>query len=552
MVKSALSNSFVPNAFWKVALYIRLSVEDYDNEAGKNSTSVQNQRVILRNYCKENGLLIVNEYVDDGYSGTNFNRPGFNALLDAIKKKEVNCVITKDLSRLGRNHLEVGYYIETFFPENRVRYIAINDRYDSLSGDDDIVPFMNILNEMAAKQTSKKNRQVFESKFSNGGMHSCHVVYGYLKDPQDKNHRIIDHEVIDVVRKIFDMADYGSGPVIIQQWLFDQRIECPSYRIYLQSGMYADLYADCQEDRKYRWNLSMIRRMLSDQTYLGHSVHYKKRTISYKNKKQVYYPEDQWMIIENTHEPIISQDQFDRVQNVIGSRKRRSKSGEVGLFAGLLKCSDCGCALSRYGREGKTMNRNYYVCGKHAQRDVYFKCTPHYTMEQSLSDAILSRIQKLFTEAKLDKGALVKKLIKANQSSHAKTSCSHKEDAASLEKRLKVLNKLIAKLYEDWATEVITEENFVSLSKTYQEEQSACLEKIKEIQRSSHQKKDEEDSVRQFVDIIDHLSYPDKLTRELLFSLISKIVAHEPIKNEAGDRNIGQEIDIYWKYIGLN
>ena len=552
MVKSAVVNSLVPNTFWKVAIYIRLSREDYTGGSGQDSVSVQHQRAILRRYAKENGLVIIDEFVDDGYSGTNFDRPGFKNLIEAIRRKEINCVITKDLSRLGRNHLEVGYYIETFFPENRVRYVALNEQYDSLNGDSDIVPFMNILNEMVAKQTSKKNRQVFESKFSDGGMHSRHISYGYLKDPEDKNHRIVDCDVTHIVHMIYDLADSGKGPIVIQKWLFDHKIECPSYRIFKQSGMYADLFENCPEERKYKWNLSMIRRMLSDPTYLGHSVHYKKRTISHKNKKQIAYPADQWMVVHNTHEAIISQDQFDRVQEVIGTRKRTMKSGEVGLFSGILKCSDCGCSLSRYERAGKTMNRSYYVCNRHSQRDVYAKCTPHYTTEDALSDAILAKIQSVFSEVKLDKKAIIRKIVKANDTTCARLSNQCKEDEASISKRLKVLNRLISKLYEDWASEKISEENFASLSKTYQEEQRACAAKLREIQKTTQNKRDEEDSARLFVDIVDQLACPKELTRDLLFSLVSKIVIHEPIKNEAGNRNIGQQVDIYWKYIGLN
>lgn len=552
MVKSALSNSFIPDTFWKVGIYIRLSREDYTSaQQGMDSVSVQHQRVILRKYAKENGMFIVDEFVDDGYSGTNFDRPGFRRMIDAINRKEVNCVITKDLSRLGRNHLEVGYYIETFFPENRVRYIAINENYDSLQGDSDIVPFMNIINEMAAKQTSKKNRQVFESKFNDGGMHSLIVSYGYMKDPANKDHRVIDKEVVDIVHKVYDLADAGNGPIKIQKWLFDHRIECPSYRVYLKTGMYANLYEGCSDERKYKWNISMIRRMLSDKTYLGHSVHYKKRKISYKHKKQIPYPEEQWMIVENTHEPIIDKDQFDRVQEVIISRKRSSKTGEVGLFAGLLKCSGCNMAMAKYKRGGATMNRSYYVCSRHTKDDILDTCTSHYTREDELSAAVLARIQKLFSEVKLDKNALVKKITRINEKSSEKSSVSISEEIVTTENRMKVLGKLMGKLYEDWASEVISEDNFHLLTKKYQEEQATCRDRLIELRRHTDEHKNEEDRAKKFVDLVDRLAYPEVLTRELLFALISKIVVHEPTKSMRGKRNTSQQIDIYWKHIGL-
>ena len=550
-MKSALAGAFVPATFWKVAIYMRLSKEDYTNAVGQDSGSIKNQRIILRKHAQENGLVIINEFVDDGYSGTNFNRPGFQELLNAIRRKEINCVITKDLSRLGRNHLEVGYYIENFFPENRVRYIAVNEQYDSLNGDSDIVPFMNIINEMAAKQASKKNRQVFESKFNNGGMHSRHVTYGYIKDPDNINHRLIDEEVVDNVRRIFDLAEAGASSYMLQKWLFENKIECPSYRIYKKTGMYSNMFENCPEERKYKWNTAMLRKMLCDMTYLGHSVHYKNRTISYKNKKKVSYPKDQWMIVENTHEPIITQEQFDHVQENIGKRFRAKKDGGVALFSGMLQCSCCGGSLARYGRKGKSGDRSYYVCIKHALRDVFEKCSPHYTSEKDLSEMILKKIQTLFMEAKVDKRALAEKLSKSRNTDKESAEKKAAEELETLQKRARVLVKLISKVYEDWAEERITEENFRMLFDNYQKEQTACAERISELSKLVTKENDKENSIRQFVDIVDQISYPAELTRELLFSLISKIVIYEPVKNEKGTRNVSQQVDIHWRHIGV-
>ena len=550
MIESALSNSVVPNTYWKVAIYMRLSKEDYANGSGNDSGSIKNQRIILKRYAKENRLIVVNEYIDDGYSGTNFDRPGFQELLNAIKRKEINCVITKDLSRLGRNHLETGYYIETFFPENQIRYIAVNDQYDSLNGESDIVPFMNVINEMAAKQTSKKNRQVFETKFNNGGMHSRHITYGYIKDPNDCNHRLIDEEVVENVRKIFDLAYSGYSSYKLQKWLYDNKIECPSYRIYKKTGMYSEVFDNCPEERRYKWNTAMLRRMLSDMTYLGHSVHYKSRRVSYKNKKQIKYPKDQWKIVKNTHEAIISQDQFNRIQELQKLRFRTTKSDEPALFAGILRCSDCGGSLARYGRVGKTEDRSYYICIKHGLRDVYEKCSSHYTSEKDLTELVLKKIQDIFTEARIDKRALADKLSKKHEAELSKSD-KQKEEYDSLQKRLKVLARLISKVYEDWAEGIITEENFRMLFDSYQNEQVSCEQKLNELASNMMNEDDKEDSAKKFIEIVDHLSYPTVLTRDLLFSLIDKIVVYEPLKNEKGTRNISQQIDIYWKYVGV-
>lgn len=551
MAKSALAHYSIPTNYWKVASYMRLSKEDYANDMGSDSSSIKNQRIILRKHAKENGLFIVKEFVDDGYSGTNFDRPGFQELLKAIQRKEINCVITKDLSRLGRNHLEVGYYIETFFPENRIRYIAVNDQYDSMNGDSDIVPFMNIINEMTAKQTSKKNRQVFESKFADGGMHSRHVTYGYIKDPSDKDHRIVDEEVVGTVKKIFDLAECGYSSYMLQKWLFDNKVECPSYVIYKRTGMYANVFENCPEERKYKWNTAMLRRMISDMTYLGHSVHYKKRRMSYKNKKQISYPKDQWVVIKNTHEPIILQEQFDRVQEFSKIRNRATKSGELPLFSGMLRCSECGGSLAKYTREGKDANRSYYVCIKHASRDVYEKCSPHYTGEAGLSEAVLTKIQELFSETKIDRNALINRISKTVDSKNENSESKQREEIETLKKRLAVLSKLIPKLYEDWASDMIPEETFRSLFDNYQKEQSECTNKLNELEGKMMEFGRKEDVTKEFIRVIDNLSFPTELTRELLCSLIDKIIVYEPIKNKAGTRNISQQIDIHWKHIGL-
>lgn len=552
MERSALIRKSIPTEHWKAAAYIRLSKEDYASTSNSDSISIQHQRQILGQFAKDNGLTLINEFVDDGYSGANFERPGFQKMIEAIHAGEINCVITKDLSRLGRNHLEVGYYIETFFPENRIRYISINEQFDSIQGDSDLIPFMNIFNELYAKQTSKKNRQVFESKFANGGMHSRYVTYGYIKNPNDKNKRIIDPEAADVVRKVYDLADDGNGPLRIQEWLFNHKIECPSYRIYRQTGLFKNLYEVTDENRKYKWNLSMIRRMLSDMTYLGHSVHYKKRTISFKNKRQRYLPEDQWVIIENTHEPIINKEKFDSVQMRVGVRKRVSAANNhVALFSGLLKCADCGSSLAHYYKKSaKTNCQDYYICGKQAQHDMLSECTPHYIREDVLQEIVLNKIKTLFKEAKVDKQALIKKLASIDNSEAAHRLRQAKIEIEALEKRNRMLNKLLPKVYEDWVEERISEENFRTLSQTYQTEQTEVSGKLKKLNAYIRATESANDPAQQFADKLDKLMTPEKLTREMLYALIDKIVVHEPLEKSKGKRNKLQQIDIHWKYIG--
>ena len=275
---AAMLEALHENYLYNTALYMRLSRDDGDSG---ESESIINQRKILYASAAEMGLNVVGEYVDDGWSGTSFQRPGFQQMLKDIEEKRINCVMTKDLSRLGRDHVMTGYYIESFFPENNIRFIAINDKVDSDQGDNDITPFMNVFNEFHAKQTSKKIRRVFESKFEDG---ECHYIYppmGYDKDPARKNHLVPDPETRWIIEKMFELAEEGKGPWVIRSWLYDHKVMTPGYRAYLRWGAQAKTYEKAPEGRRYEWGLKSVKEILKNPLYIGTLVHYKKRTISY-------------------------------------------------------------------------------------------------------------------------------------------------------------------------------------------------------------------------------------------------------------------------------
>jgi len=332
----------VKQQIYNTALYCRLSRDDEQNG---ESSSISTQRQMLRNYATEQGWNIVDEYIDDGYSGTNYDRPGFERMIEDIEDGKINCVITKDLSRLGRNYILTGQYTEIYFPSKNVRYIALNDGVDTANGDNEIAPFRNILNEMVARDTSRKVKSAIHTKFLNGEYVSPMIPLGYKKDAEVKGKLIIDEETRWIVEKIFDLAAHGKGAALIQRQLRAENIPTPTYWRYQRDGSWACRYEGQPENRKYRWSIKTVSTILENEVYLGHSVHYKQGTVSFKNRKHVRRDKDEWLKVANTHEPIITQEQWDLVHAHIDSRRRPRKNSFVQIFSGLLKCGGCGWNL---------------------------------------------------------------------------------------------------------------------------------------------------------------------------------------------------------------
>ena len=533
------------NFLYNTALYMRLSRDDGDSG---ESESIINQRKILYAYAMEMGFNVVGEYVDDGWSGTSFQRPGFQQMIKDIDDKEINCIVTKDLSRLGRDHVMTGYYIESFFPENNIRCIAINDKVDSEEGDNDITPFMNVFNEFHAKQTSKKIRRVFEVKFGDG---ECHYIYppmGYNKDPEVKNHLVPDPETRWIVEKMFELAEEGKGPWVIRSWLYDHKVMTPGYRAYLRWGAYAKVYDGAPESRRYEWGLKSVKEILKNPLYIGTLVHYRKRTISYKNHKAKNLPENKQIVYENAHEPIISKERFDRVQELIGERKRKSKqSGKPHVFAGIAVCADCGGGL-RFGSNRTSPNHTYnYLCCSRKNEVGTKSCTSHYTNYDRLCSAVLERIQSLYREVHIDKEAILKRL-RASVAEHDETrSSSSKEEKASLEKRKAELENILSKLYEDWAAQRITEDMFSAMTAKFRTEYTELTQRLDQLSDAQEKPEKKEDG-RKLVELIDQMSYPTELTSELVNLLISRIEIHEPIGGHR-QKFKPQEIEIFWRFV---
>ena len=354
------------------ALYCRLSQED---ELKGDSNSIQNQRAILEKYAKNNGFENTQFFVDDGYSGVSFNRPAFQNLIELMERGEVATLITKDLSRLGRNYIEVGQYTELIFPRLDVRYIAINDNFDSLySEGNELAPFKNLFNEWYARDTSKKIRAVVKAKAERGERVSTQIPYGYKKDPDVKGHLLVNEETAPIVKMIFELCAKGIGPTNIANMLSEKRILKPTAYRYDTAGVYGTVTDTTQP---YGWNGRTVAGILANEVYLGHTINCTTTVVSYKDKRQKKRPESEWYRFENTHEAIIDKTTWELAQAVRQGKRRRTSMGGIDKYSGLLYCADCNSKL--YFIRGTTLKTDAYgfICSRYRKHMGEAQCTPH-------------------------------------------------------------------------------------------------------------------------------------------------------------------------------
>lgn len=531
---------------YNTALYMRLSRDD---EKYGDSVSIETQRTILRQFASDNNLHVVDEYVDDGWSGTNFERPDFKRMMDDVEAGKINCIVTKDLSRFGREHVMMDYYLEFMFPEKHIRYIAVTENEDTEKGLSDFVPFKNLFNEWFAKDTSRKVKAALRAKHAAGEITSAYAPLGYMKDPHEKNKIVIDEETRWVVEKIFDLAAHGCGAAKIARILYDEKVPTPAYWKYIRHGKFSYVFMDAPPDKAYSWSLAIIRNILKDETYIGNTIHNKQSTVSYKNKKIVQRPEEEWVRIENTHEPIISRDVFDQVQEQSATRRRMQKDATTQIFAGLLKCADCGWSMT-FGRNANANNPfGYYVCGRNrAYRYKGGECTRHYLRYDVLYAYVLERIQHWAKRAKTDENRLLEDLLKSGDRERAAAVKKQTAELKKAEKRKAELDNMFAKMYEDWAAGRITENNFNMLSQRYQKEQEEQEQKIQACKTKLAAGQQSVEDAQKWVELIKQIGVPQELTAELLNTLIEKIVVHEATEDDFGFRQ--QEIEIIFRFVG--
>ena len=525
------------------ALYCRLSQED---ELKGDSNSIQNQRGILEKYAKDNGFENTKVFIDDGFSGVNFERPGFQEMMAMMEKGEIGTLITKDLSRLGRNYIEVGQYTELIFPRLGVRYIAINDNYDSLYTEgNELAPFKNLFNEWYARDTSKKIRAVVKAKAERGERVGTVVPYGYRKDPEVRGHLLVNEDTAPVVRLIFSLCAEGKGPKVIANILREKQILKPTAYRYQTSGKYG---ATTDTEDIYGWNDRTVAGILDNEIYLGHTINCRTTVVSYKDKRKKDVPESEWYRFENTHEAIIDKVTWDIARKVREGKRRRTNMGDVDKYSGLLYCADCGSKL--YFVRGTTIKPEAYnfICSRYRKHMGQELCTPHTIREMALDEIVLEEIRSVTYYARANTAQFVS-FIQQKSSAESRRELNAKTaELGRLEKRNGELNALFKRLYEDHVLGKVTSEQFRMLSEGYNDEQRTIQEEIPKLRKAIEDLKASATNVDRFLDIVRKYTDIKELTPEILRTFVSKIVIHERSRKHAKDAE--QDIDIYFTHIG--
>ena len=519
------------------ALYPRLSHED---ELQGESNSISNQKRILETYAKQNGFSNLQWYTDDGYSGANFQRPGFQAMLADIEAGKVGTVIVKDMSRLGRNYLQVGMYTEMIFPQKGVRFIAINDGVDSAQGDNDFAPLRNIFNEWLVRDTSKKIRAVKRSKGMSGKPVTSKPVYGYLMD-EDENF-IIDGEAAPVVKQIYSLCLAGNGPTKIARMLAEQQIPTPGTLEYRRTG----------STRRYhpgyecKWATNTVAHILENREYTGCLVNFKTEKVSYKVKQSKENPVEKQAIFENHHEAIIDRETWERVQELRKQRKRPNRYDEVGLFSGILFCADCGSVLYQQRYQNATRKQDCYICGSYKKRTR--DCTAHFIRTDLLTAGVTDNLRKVTSYAAKHEARFMKLLIEQNEDGGKRRNAARKKELEAAEKRISELSAIFKRLYEDSVTGRISDERFTELSADYEAEQKELKERAAAIRAELSKAQEATVNAEKFMNVVRKYTSFEELTPTLLREFVEKIVVHECSYDENGTRR--QDIDIYYSFVG--
>ena len=525
------------------ALYPRLSHED---ELQGESNSISNQKRILETFAKQNGFTNLRWYTDDGYSGANFQRPGFQAMLADIEAGKVGTVIVKDMSRLGRNYLQVGFYTEMLFPQKGVRFIAVNDNVDSANGgmDNDFTPLRNLFNEWLVRDTSKKIKAVKRAKGMSGKPVTSKPVYGYLMD-EDENF-IIDEEAAPVVRQIYSLCLAGNGPTKIARMLTEQQIPTPGTLEYRRTG----------STRRYhpgyecKWATNTVVHLLENREYTGCLVNFKTEKPSYKLKHSIENPPEKQAVFENHHEPIIDRETWERVQELRKQRKRPNRYDEVGLFSGILFCADCGSVMYQQRYQTDKRKQDCYICGSYKKRTA--DCTAHFIRTDLLTAGVLSNLRKVTSYAAKHEARFMKLLIEQNEDGDRRRNAAKKKELETAEKRISELSAIFKRLYEDSVTGRISDERFTELSADYEAEQKELKERAARLREELSKAQEATENAEKFMNVVRRHTTIEELSPTLLREFVEKIVVHESVALDGKRRGKlrRQEIEIYYSFVG--
>ena len=521
------------------ALYVRLSRDD-DNEGDSNS--IAHQIEILSKYAHDHGIANFKIYKDDGYSGTNFNRPGFQEMLADIEAGHVNMVIVKDMSRFGRNYLEVGMYTEIRFPELDVRFIAINDGVDTDSAiDNDFTPFRNIINEWYAKDTSKKVRAYMLAKGQSGKSLNALPIYGYKYADDGSKQWVIDPDAAQVVYQIGMDVLNGFGPNRIAARLEQARILAPN-AYFASKGM---SYHGKDAADSYHWSSATVARMMDHYLeYSGHTVNFRTHRKSYKIKKKVNNPPEQWMVFENTHEAIWTEEMANEAKRARESRRRVTRLGDMGIFSGLVYCADCGQKLYLSRNFKWEYRQENYTCSTYRNRKG---CSAHYIRTVVLEQLVLENLQKVISFAQFNEAAFVEMLMDGRKKALDAKQASVKRALAKQERRITELDTIIQKLYEDNVCGKLTDERFAKLSAGYEQEQAELTTSVQTLRKELAAAQESTGNAEKFLRLVRKYTEPKELTTVMVHELIDKIIVHAPDKS-SGHRV--QQIDIRYNFIG--
>ena len=523
------------------ALYCRLSQEDM--QAGE-SESIQNQKLILQKYADEHHFFNTRFFVDDGFSGVSFEREGLQSMLREVEAGNVATVITKDLSRLGRNYLKTGELIEIVFPEYEVRYIAINDGVDTAREDNEFTPLRNWFNEFYARDTSKKIRAVKQAKAQKGERVNGEVPYGYIADPNDRNHLLPDPETADIVKQIFAMYVRGDRICEIQNWLRDHKVLTVAELRYRRTGScrHPRPHPDCI----YNWPDKTLYDILGRKEYLGHTLTGKSYKVSYKSKKTKRIPEEKQYFFPNTHEALIDEETFDLAQKRIATKHRPTKCEEIDLFSGLLFCGECGYKMYLQQGAGTLERKHAYTCGRYRNRIRTGElCTTHYIRKSVLKELVLADLQRVMSYVKDHEQDFIATANEYNSQTTQKALTMQRKELDKAESRMSELNVLFRKLYEDNALGRLSDEQFTFLTSGYDEEKRTLAQKIVELKQEIETATERSVDVKRFIALVRRYTAIDELTYENVHEFIDRILIHE-LDKETNTR----KIEIFYSFVG--
>ncbi|WP_294472020.1 recombinase family protein [uncultured Ruminococcus sp.] len=529
--------SFEQNRYM-AGLYCRLSRDD---DRSGESVSIETQKKILSDYCTAHGYGIYDFYCDDGWSGTNYDRPEFKRMMADMKSGTINMIVVKDLSRLGRNYIETGNLIEKVFPETGIRFIAIGDDVDTDKENMDLdlmLPMKNLFNDFFPLDVSRKTRQAFKTKAEHGEFIGTFAPYGYRRSAADKHVLEPDPETAPIVLEIFEMAAYqGYGYNKMAKELCRRKVLTPSaYRAGLEGKPY--------EKDPYDWNLLSVRVILENQVYLGHMVNGKRRTVSIKSKRVIRVPEEKWIVVKHTHEPLVSEQLWEDAHARLGARKRTGKTGQVNMFAGLVKCDCCGKALTLANSSG---HKNYFACNTYKRKGKE-ACTFHYLRYDLLYQVVLADLRSKLKTVHRDEDAFVRKVMKKLGTVDDRKQMQMRREMDDVSKRLSKLDAKFDKLYDDRLEGIISDKKFREMAEKCETEQNQLEARSAQLQQQLGEQSEAEQNVSRFLETIREYAEIRELDAELLNRMIDKIVVSDRVPDENG--GFSQKIKIYYRFIG--